>query len=201
MRALSSHAHHPSHKPSGEDDLQHLVRQCKEGVREAQWALYQRYAEEFYAICLRYAGSAFDAEDFLQEAFVKIFNKLDDYRQQGSFEGWMRRIVVNTAITELRKRHPMVDLEEGMKAGEEPFNTESILDKMAADELLELIQAMPTGYRTVFNLYALEGYSHQEIAEMCRISPGTSKSQFARARQHLQQQLAARYPEKARKLG
>lgn len=183
-------------------DLAQLIAGCQEGRRKAQRALYEQYADAFFAICLRYAASEAEAEDFLQEAFVRIFKCIRDYRHEGSFEGWMRRIVVNTTISELRRQHPQwVSLEEEAGSDVHKLSVEDIFAKIAAEDLLIVIQQLPAGYRTVFNLYALEGYNHQEIGDLCGISAGTSKSQYARARQMLQRMLAASYPEYKRKIG
>jgi RNA polymerase sigma-70 factor (ECF subfamily) len=138
-----------------------------------------------FGICLRYATDHYQAEDILQEGFVKIFMKMSSYRNEGSFEGWMKRIFVNTAIEHIRKQIPPNIWVEEDKAPQVPSH-ESVTGSLNAKDLMRMVQALPTGYRTVFNLYAIEGYNHREIATMLGITEGTSKSQLARARFILQ---------------
>ncbi|NDC79366.1 MAG: RNA polymerase sigma factor [Chitinophagia bacterium] len=157
-----------------------------------QEALYRKYSARMYAVCLRYAGSADDAKDFLQEGFVKVYRNLERFRGEGSFEGWMRRIFVRTAIEHLRARRlQTAPLPEGHDTDDE--SGWSALDGLALEDLMRMIRLLPDGYRTVFNLYAVEGYSHREIGEMLGISEGTSKSQLARARKALQEMIGDKY--------
>jgi len=138
-----------------------------------------------YAVCLRYAGNADDAQDILQDGFVKVFRNLDRFRGEGSFEGWIRRILVNTAIEHLRRKtylQPMGEKEERTL----PLHEKTALDTLSEKDILALIQQLSPGYRTVFNMYVIEGYTHKEIGEILGISEGTSKSQLARARVILQ---------------
>jgi RNA polymerase sigma factor (sigma-70 family) len=138
---------------------------------------------------MRYASDRMIAEDFLQEGFIRVFTKLDQFNSTGSLEGWIKRIMVNTALQHIRrsKQDPAsVDADEGLIIAD---SAETPLDSLAADELLALIGKLPNGYRLVFNLYVLEEYTHQEIAAELGISEGTSKSQLARARQQLQKML------------
>jgi RNA polymerase sigma-70 factor (ECF subfamily) len=136
-------------------------------------------------VCLRYAKSREEAEDFLQEGFVKIFNSLKQYHGSGSFEGWMRKIIVNTALEAMRKKTVMFSETDVNELIEEPSDDASLND-LNAQELVHQIQKLPPGYRMVFNLYAVEGYSHREIADQLGISEGTSRSQYAKARKQLQ---------------
>jgi len=165
-----------------------IIQGCLANDIRMQEALYQKYAARMYAVCLRYAGNAEGAQDILQEGFVKVFRNLSKFRADGSFEGWMRRIFVNTAIEHHRRRHPLADpfseREEQIEEG-----SWNALDKLALEDLMKMIQSLPEGYRTVFNLYTVEGYSHQEIGEMLGIQEGTSKSQFARARKALLERI------------
>ncbi len=150
-----------------------------------QEALYQRFAPRMYAVCLRYAGSAAEAEDILQDGFVKVFRKLDSFRGEGSLEGWVRRIIVNTAIEHFRRRdylQPVTQREETTLEGKDL----SVLDNLAERDIMQLISQLSPGYRTVFNLYVVEGYTHREIGDMLGISEGTSKSQLSRAKVILQ---------------
>lgn len=138
-----------------------------------------------YGICLRYATNAEEAEDILQEGFIKVFRKISSFRSEGSFEGWIRRIFVNTAIEQYRKRmylQPVTEQEENTIEGKYL----SVLDSLAERDIIKLVQQLSPGYRTVFNMYVVEGYSHKQIAEHLGISEGTSKSQLSRAKQILQ---------------
>ena len=162
-----------------------LISGCIEGNRRMQEELYRRFSPRMYAVCLRYATSSEEAEDILQEGFIKIFKKLDSYRGDGSFEGWIRRIFVNTAIEHFRRRRylqPVTEKEESTVEGKYL----SVLDSLAEKDILELIRQLSPGYRTVFNMYVVEGYTHKEIGDMLGISEGTSKSQLSRAKVILQ---------------
>ncbi|MGQ0738439.1 MAG: RNA polymerase sigma factor [Bacteroidota bacterium] len=162
-----------------------LLKGCLEGNRRMQEELYRRYSPRMYAVCLRYAGKAEEAEDILQEGFIKVFKKMDSFRGDGSFEGWMRRIFVNTAIEHFRRKRylmPVTEKEENTVEGKYT----SALDDLGAKDVLALIQELSPGYRTVFNMYVVEGYTHKEIADMLGISEGTSKSQLSRAKVILQ---------------
>lgn len=162
-----------------------LIRGCLDGDRRMQEALYNRFSPRMYAVCLRYAGNEDEAEDILQEGFIKIFKKLDSFRSEGSFEGWIRRIFVNTAIEHFRRKKYMQSVSEKEENTIEG-NDVSVLDKMAAKDIMALIKQLSPGYRTVFNMYVVEGYTHKEIADMLGISEGTSKSQLSRAKVILQ---------------
>ncbi len=162
-----------------------LIRGCINGDRRMQEALYNRFSPRMYAVCLRYAGNAEEAEDILQEGFIKIFKKLDTFRSEGSFEGWIRRIFVNTAIEHFRRKRYLQTVSEKEENTIEGKDI-SVLDKMAAKDIMALIKELSPGYRTVFNMYVVEGYTHKEIADMLGISEGTSKSQLSRAKVILQ---------------
>lgn len=154
-----------------------------------QEAMYKAYAKKMFSICLAYAKDRTAAKDILQEGFLKIFNKIDQYESSGTLEGWIRKIITNTAIDHFRKHqreNVFVQLENEQK---EPPLSNDILDKINADELLFFLDRLPYGARMVFNLYALEGYLHKEIADKLGISEGTSKSQFNRARSLLQEMI------------
>lgn len=167
-----------------------LIRGSIAGDRRMQELLYRHFAPKMYAVSLRYAGNAEDAEDILQEGFVKVFRNLDKYRSEGSFEGWVRRIFVNTAIEHYRRQVNMYTVSESQENTLEDKDW-SALDKLALQDLVNIIQQLSPGYRTVFNLYTVEGYSHKEIAELLGISEGTSKSQLARAKAILQDKIAS----------
>lgn len=165
-----------------------LINGCIEGNRRMQEELYRRFSPRMYAVCLRYAGSTEEAEDILQEGFIKIFKKLDSFRNEGSFEGWIRRIFVNTAIEHFRRKRylqPVTEKEENTLEG----NYLSVLDNLAERDIMELVQQLSPGYRTVFNMYVVEGYTHKEIGDMLGISEGTSKSQLSRAKVILQEMV------------
>ncbi|MBL7740463.1 MAG: RNA polymerase sigma factor [Chitinophagaceae bacterium] len=162
-----------------------LISGCIEGNRRMQEELYRRFSPRMYAVCLRYAGSSDEAEDILQEGFIKIFKKLDSFRGEGSFEGWIRRIFVNTAIEHFRRKRylqPVTEKEENTLEGK----SLSALDGLAEKDILELVRQLSPGYRTVFNMYVVEGYTHKEIGDILGISEGTSKSQLSRAKVILQ---------------
>ena len=161
---------------------------CKVQDRHAQNLLYSYFSKKMFAVCMRYAQNTLEAEDILQNGFVKIFTKQHLYTGEGSLEGWIKRIIINTAIENYRKNKDKFteSIEENLH---DVFVSHVGTDQSSYKDLLVLIQQLPLGYRTVFNLYAIEGYSHREIAEMLEISEGNSKSQLARARQWLQKKL------------
>ncbi|MEW6470097.1 MAG: RNA polymerase sigma factor [Bacteroidota bacterium] len=166
-----------------------LVKGCVENNPLAQKLLYERFSRKMMGVCLRYADSRDEAEDILQNAFIKIFENIETFKGSGSLEGWIRRIMVNTALNNYRQNkasRQKVDLDsvEYMLPGDH-----QVSNSLDAKELLKLIQTLPAGFRTVFNLFAIEGYSHKEIAEQLNISEGTSKSQYSRARAYLQKAL------------
>jgi RNA polymerase sigma factor (sigma-70 family) len=166
-----------------------IIEGCRAGKSKLQKALYERYSGKMYNICLRYAKNSDEAEDILQEGFIKVFDKINQFAGTGSFEGWIRRIMVNSALEVIRKRKidfSVVDTKYIQDPHEYTYNTISTLN---VKELLAVIQQLPDGYRTVFNLYVIEGYQHSEIAEILGVSEGTSKSQLARARNLLQSKL------------
>ena len=159
-----------------------------------QHELYRRFAPKMYGVCLRYAGKTEEAEDILQEGFIKVFKKIGSFRSEGSFEGWIRRIFVNTAIEQFRKKiylQPITEYEENSVEGKYI----SVLDTMAEKDIIKLVQQLSPGYRTVFNMYVVEGYTHRQIGEALGISEGTSKSQLSRAKMILQE-LVKKYIEK-----
>lgn len=166
-----------------------LVDQCRKNKKKAQEKLYRLYAPKMYGVCLRYANNQFEADDILQEGFIKVFLHLKDFRSDGSLEGWIRRTIINTAINFYRKnlKHQNEISIDDFDAGNP--NYESVIDKLSAEELLGLIRELPDGYKMIFNLNVIEGFTHKEIGEMLNISENTSKSQLSRARQVLQNKL------------
>ncbi len=166
-----------------------LVAGCLKGDPIAQKALYQTYAGKMMSICMRYAPDREQAQDILQDGFVKVFQKMGHFRADGPLGGWIARTMVNTALDQIRRNKPFdhsVDLTE---AEHLHATDEQAVSAMSTTELIELIQALPTGYRTVFNLFVIEGYPHKEIGEMLGISENTSKSQFMKARAYLRKLL------------
>lgn len=155
-----------------------------------QEELYNRFAGKMYAVCLRYANNAEDAQDLLQEGFIKVFRNLHRFRAEGSFEGWIRRVFINSSIEHLRKKSLQVSKVTDKEESTIEDGDITALDSLAEQDIINLIQELSPGYRTVFNLYVIEGYSHKEIAEQLGISEGTSKSQLARARSILQKKVA-----------
>ena len=167
---------------------QELIKRCIDGVSSAQTQLYQLFSAKLFAICCRYASSDDQAKDMFQESFIRIFQKLPDFRFEGSFEGWLKRITVNQCLDAIRKdKSKLFDDLEANESVEFQFNTAA--DQLQANDLLLLLSKLPLGYRTVFNLYAIEGFSHQEIAVTLGISESTSKTQLFKARKWLQQRL------------
>ena len=165
-----------------------IIEGCILGNPRLQKLLYEKHSPKMYALCLRYAGNSDDAQDILQDGFIKVFGNIDRFKGTGSFEGWVRRIMVNTAIEHFRKKnttHVIDEKKENKLADDQP----SIFSQLEAKDLLEMIKKLPPGYRTVFNLFAIEGYTHKEIALMMNITEGTSKSQYARAKIWLQEEI------------
>lgn len=169
------------------------IEGAKKGERRSQKAIYDMLSAKMMAICMRYMGDKDSAEDVLQDGFVTLFSKIDSYSGAGSFEGWARKIFVNTALMSLRKKDALKDSEDVDAArgivSEEP----SAIQKIGYKDLIAMIAALPPGFRTVFNMYVLEGYSHKEIAKELGISETTSRSQLQRARLLLQSKIKERY--------
>jgi RNA polymerase sigma factor (sigma-70 family) len=166
--------------------LKELIFRCKKQDRMAQEELYKLYSAKLFGLCLKYSDNKEQAEDTLQDGFVTIFQKIDQYRDQGSFEGWMKRILINTALQKHRKQKVYDIINEEQL--EEP-EIEVDDDELSVDYLLECIQSLPERYRQVFNMYVMDGFSHKEIANMLQISEGTSKSNLARARMSLKERI------------
>ncbi len=166
--------------------LEELIKNCKKQNAKAQSELYKRYASKLFSLCLKYSKNYVDAEDNLQDAFVTIFKKIEQYKYKGSFEGWIKRIAINTALQKYRQVGVFDIVDE---AAIEDTTVEIDNDDVDLDFLLRIIQELPDRYRLVFNLYVLDGYSHNEIAKMLEVSTGTSKSNLARARLILKQKI------------
>jgi RNA polymerase sigma-70 factor (ECF subfamily) len=168
---------------------QELIQDCIAARPKAQKALFDIYAPKLYVVCLRYMKDQMRAQDVLQDTFVKIFAHIGNYKSEGAFEGWLKKIAVNTCLDQLRKDKKLltdVSLDDvSHKLAHQDYSAE----KLMANDLLKLVQALPDGYRTVFNLFAIEGYSHQEIAQQLSISESTSKTQYLRARAYLKDRI------------
>lgn len=163
-----------------------MIDGCRRGERRAQQALYAHFAPRMFGVCRRYLRDEMDAEDALINAMYKIFDKIDSYSGSGSFEGWIRRIVINECLMMLRKLNLNLSVE--VKEGDASVS-ENIEHQLAEEEILTLLDRLPPGYRTVFNLFAIEGFEHHEIAQMLGVSINTSKSQLIKARKKLQELL------------
>ena len=164
-----------------------LIRGCRENNRKSQEMLYRRYARAMYNLCVIYESDRDNAKDILQEAFIKIFRNIDGFDRKGSLKGWMKKIITNTAIDHYRKNHTeaqFIPIENIIH----PFSDEeSVASILNTKDIISQVNRLPNGARMIFQLYAIEGYSHKEIADLLNISEGTSKSQISRAKQLLQQ--------------
>lgn len=173
------------------EELQ-LIEGCKRQDRKSQQLVYEKYARVMYGICLRYASEKEAAQDLLQDGFIKVFMNINSFENKGSFEGWMKRIFVNLALENIRKdktKKMYSDDIENVSDLDIIDQAEGDIDGITEDELLKMVQELPQGYRSVFNLYAIEDYSHKEISEMLGIAEGTSRSQYIRARALLQEKI------------
>lgn len=175
------------------DELQ-LIEGCKNQDRRSQQYIYEKYARTMYGICLRYSTDADAAQDLLHDGFIKVFAHITSYEGKGSFEGWMKRVFVNMALEVIRKdkmKKQYTEDIENISDIEIADGFEEEADRISETELLSMIQELPPGYRSVFNLYAIEDYSHKEISQMLGIAEGTSRSQYIRARLLLQEKIKA----------
>ncbi|WP_459210351.1 RNA polymerase sigma factor [Aquimarina rhabdastrellae] len=166
--------------------LEQLIKKCKKQDAKAQEQLFKLYGSKLFSLCLKYSRDYASAEDTLQDSFITIFDKISQYKGNGSFEGWLKRVTINTALQKYRKQKVFEIVHEDQI---EDIEVEIDEEQFSLDYLLQLIQQLPDRYRLVFNLYVLDGYSHKEIAEMLTISVGTSKSNLARARYILKEKL------------
>ena len=168
-----------------------LIQGCIDGSRQTQEILYKRFSPKMYSVCLRYSGNVEDANDLLQEGFIKIFKNLEKFRGDGSFEGWIRRIFVNTSIEHFRKKVKLYNVADVQENTIEAVELNA-LDSMAEKDIIFLVNELAPGYKAVFNMHVIEGYSHKEIADILGITEGTSKSQLARAKGVLKKSLEKR---------
>ncbi|AQX86653.1 sigma-70 family RNA polymerase sigma factor [Elizabethkingia bruuniana] len=171
-------------------ELIEIIEQCQENDRKAQELLYRRYSNVLFSICLRYSGSYENAQDVFQEGFILIFKKITQYSFSGSFEGWIKRVMVNLNLEKHRQKEIwLTEIEENMPLIDEEDNDSDDFQNVNYQDLIKYVQNLPTQYRQVFNLYVFEEYTHNEIAESLKISPGTSKSNLSRAREILRKEL------------
>lgn len=173
------------------DEFRELIDGCIKSEKRAQDALYKKFSSLLFGICLRYAKNRMEAQDVLQEVFVKIYNNIHTYHHDGSFEGWLRRIAVNTSITHYRKnlKHAyQEDIDDLVRHKNDPIAHQDL--EYTAEEMMNCIEKLPHGYKTVFSLYVIEGFMHKEIGDMLGIDVNTSKSQLSRAKNYLQRELA-----------
>ncbi len=174
------------------ESLPDIINGCLEGNSKAQEQLYQRFAGKMFAVCLQYSGDYEQAKDVLQEGFIRVFSNLHQFHKIGSFEGWIRRIMINTALEKYRDKYYLNRVENQEEDLEVGVNDE-VFEDLSAQDLLRMIRELSPKYRMVFNLYAIEGYSHKEISALLNISEGTSKSNLSRARAILQGKLKNYY--------
>lgn len=167
-------------------ELDRIIRRCKRGKLDAKKLLYDQYADTLYYIALRYLNNTTEAEDLLHDVFIIIFDKIGSFKGEGSFEGWMKRIMVNASLSYLKKRKKHIDVDSEQAQWGEDHEEDNIV---SMDKVLRTLNKLPSGARTVFNLYYVEGYSHQKIANELDISIGTSKSQLNRAKELLRDEL------------
>jgi RNA polymerase sigma-70 factor (ECF subfamily) len=169
-----------------------ILQGCLKNHAAAQRELYQRYSPKMLAVCFRFAHNREDAEDMLQDGFIKVFLQMHTFQSKGAFEGWIRRIMVHTCINHLKKNKRFNESVDLIQAGSAQVREESIPSIVQAKQIVDCIRLLPIGYRTVLNLYAIEGYSHKEISGMLDIEESTSRSQYTRARQMLEDILVRR---------
>ena len=169
-----------------------LIQACLQNDRNAQRKLYNAYAGRMLVVCNRYAQSTAEAEDILQESFIKIFQNLDKFRAESTLGAWIKRIVVNTALNQIRSQQNFQNMGDVQDYAEELVDNQESIEGIHFQELIAMVQKLPKGCQAVFNLFAIEGYKHTEIAELLNITEGTSKSQYARAKGILQSMLSVK---------
>lgn len=174
-------------------DLEKIIKQCKKNDRAAQSALYRMFSAKFYGVCLFYSKDSTEAQDILQDGFIKVFENIKQFENKGSFEGWMRKIFVNTALERFRRKKLLFTLDDPAGNDYDDHDFSEFESQIHAQDLLTIIKDISPQYRMVFNLYCIEGYTHAEIGKMLNISTGTSKSNLARARKVLQEKVSEKY--------
>lgn len=172
-----------------------LIRDCQQGDSSARKELYERFSPRLWVVCLRFARNRMIAEDLFQEGFIRIFENLPSYQGQGSFEGWLRRIMVNTAINFYKKNKRHISDAEPSASTQDIAYSGGAIELLSAEEMMGMVRSLPEAQSMVFNLFAIEGYSHREIADLLDISENTSKSRMLRARLSLQEMIQKEYKE------
>ena len=175
-----------------EQELTIIVEKCKKQDRLSQRKIYEMFYGKMMAVCLRYARNSDDAKDILQDGFIKAFNKIDRYSFEGSFEGWLKRIIVNTAIDSYRRKKREVTIADDSLIKDDAIIDDEVTNKyegLSINDIVDAMQQLSPGYRSVFNLYVMEGLTHKEIAETLNVSEGTSKSNFAKAKSNIKKIL------------
>jgi len=170
-------------------DEKQLIEGCINGDRKAQKAMYDKYSKRMMAVCLRYMKDTEDARDLLQEGFIKLFSNIHTYAGEGIFDGWVRKIFVNCALERLRQQDVLKNAEDIDTIDYTGIPDESTVSQMSAEDIMVFVRSLPDGFRTVFNMFAIEGYSHKEIGEKLNITESTSRSQYMRARKILQKMI------------
>ena len=165
-----------------------LIKGCLEQKTEYQKELYKRYSSKMMAVCRRYSKDVMEAEDMLQNSFIRVFDSLSFFKMKGSLEGWIRKIIVTTSLNDIRKRFEYTDIDEEIDLIDSTIENETI-SEFSEKELIEIISRIPPGYRQVFNMYAIEGYDHAEIAEALDIKGASSRSQYLRAKKYLKKEI------------
>lgn len=176
------------------EDFKPIISDCIAGNQKAMAKLYHLFAPKMFGVCLRYAKDVTEAEDNLQDGFIKVFNSLKTFRHDGSLEGWIRRIMINVSLEKIRKQHWLYPVED-VSVYDSINLSDDVIAKISANDLMKIIQELPPRYRLVFNLYVIEGFSHQEIAQEMKITQGTSKSNLARAREILKKKVHKNFGE------
>lgn len=179
------------------ENLENIIEGCRFKNPKAQHLLYMQFSARMFGVCLRYAGSYEDAQDVLHEGFLKAFEKIGQFQHKGAFEGWLRRIMINTALEKYRNKYKIINLQDNISEVE-GLGFENLAENMTVSELMNFIQELSPKYRMVFNLYAIEGYTHKEISVMLNITEGTSKSDLSRARTILQEKVKKYYDQSIR---
>jgi RNA polymerase sigma factor (sigma-70 family) len=180
------------------DNIENIIEGCRLKNPKAQHQLYEQFSASMFGVCLRYSGSYEDAQDVLHEGFLKVFEKIEQFLGKGAFEGWVRKIMVNTALEKYRNRYKIINIQDNI-IEVEGTGSEELAENMTVNEIMQFIQELSPKYRLVFNLYAIEGYTHKEISELMNITEGTSKSNLSRARAILQEKVKKYYNYSIRK--
>ncbi len=193
MQQTASFMHHYKCRTIHGVTLEQIIDGCRKGDMEARRELYERYGSTMYGVVRRYVRDGSTAEDLFHDGFVTLYTKIAEYRGDGSFEGWCRRIFVNTALNHFRKKSPFAETEDFETLSASRSEAPTAIEEMSAGEIKKCVDELPAGYKTIFNLHAVEGYSYSEIAEIMNISESTTRSQYLRARGKLVEIMNSRF--------